>query len=134
MIYFNGETMMKTVLAVTFAAIAASLSASVVAAGDHDGHGAMHAPAAAADHEGHGSMHGGAPDAAAMADGLVKKVDKPGGKLTISHGPLPNGMPAMTMAYRVKESAWLEQLKVGERIRFSTDEGMTTIVRFERVK
>lgn len=112
---------MKTVLALTLAAIAAVLSAPGIAAGEHEGHGAM---------------HDAAPATATMADGLIKKVDKPGGKLTISHGPLPNGMPAMTMAFRVKESSWLDQLKEGERIRFAIDtiNGAMTIVRFERVK
>lgn len=91
---------------------------------------------AAADHDSHGAMHGDAQAAAVMADGLIKKVDKPGGKLTISHGPLPNGMPAMTMAFRVKESAWLDQIKEGERIRFAIDtiNGAMTVVRFERVQ
>lgn len=91
---------------------------------------------AAADHRGHGAMHGAAPAAAAMADGLVKKVDKPGGKLTISHGPLPNGMPAMTMAFRVKEPGWLDQVREGDRIRFAIDtiNGAMTVVRFERIQ
>jgi Cu(I)/Ag(I) efflux system protein CusF len=37
-----------------------------------------------------------------LADGVVTMTDKRSRKITISHGPLPNGMPAMTMAYGVR--------------------------------
>ena len=84
------------------------------------------------------SAHGKAPAspaAAAMplADGLVKKIDKANRKVTLSHGPLPNGMPAMTMIFRVKDAAWLDQMKEGQKIRFATEEiqGELTVVRFE---
>jgi len=73
--------------------------------------------------------------AAAMGEGLVKKVDKTKGTVTLAHGALPNGMPPMTMAYKVKDAAWLDQMKVGQKIRFATDpaDGMT-VLRFEPVK
>ncbi|MGE5468642.1 MAG: copper-binding protein [Ignavibacteria bacterium] len=67
-------------------------------------------------------------------DGTVKKVDPAGGKLTLAHGPLDNlGMPAMTMAFRVKDKAWLGQIKEGDRIRFVADyvNGAVTVVRYE---
>ena len=68
-----------------------------------------------------------------LADGLVKKIDKANRKVTLSHGPLPNGMPAMTMIFRVKDAAWLDQMKEGQKIRFATEEiqGELTVVRFE---
>lgn len=94
--------------------------------------GAFTAPLMAADmaHMEHGAMHAAA--AAQLADGLVKKVDKAAGTLTIAHGPL-NGMPGMSMAFRVKESAWLDQLKAGQKIRFAAEEqsGVMTVVRIE---
>ena len=35
-----------------------------------------------------------------MVDGVVKKIDKAGGKVTVAHGPLTNlNMPAMTMVF-----------------------------------
>jgi Cu/Ag efflux protein CusF len=71
---------------------------------------------------------------AAWVDGTVKKVDAAGGKLTLAHGPLENlGMPAMTMAFRVKEKAWLGQIKEGDHIRFIADyvNGAVTVVRYE---
>jgi Cu(I)/Ag(I) efflux system protein CusF len=59
---------------------------------------------------------------AQLADGEVRKVDKDAKKLTIRHGPLPNlDMPAMTMVFQVKDPAILEQVKVGDRIRFSAE-------------
>lgn len=73
---------------------------------------------------------------AAMAEGLIKKVDKKTGNVIISHGPLPNGMPAMTMGFRPKEREWLNQLKEGQKIRFVTEEanGVMILQRYEAVK
>lgn len=107
---------------ITLLAIAISLSPLAVRAAD--GHDA---------HAGHGAMHMDVAQSA-LIDGLVKKADKRAGKLTVAHGPLPNGMPAMTMAFKVKESAWLDQVKAEQKIRFAlSDDGMT-IVRLETMK
>jgi Cu(I)/Ag(I) efflux system protein CusF len=68
---------------------------------------------------------------------VVKKVDKSAAKVTLSHGPLTNlGMPAMTMAFRVKDAAWLGQMKDGDKVRFMADkvDGVFTIVHFEEAK
>ena len=56
--------------------------------------------------------------------------------MTLTHGALPNGMPPMTMAYKVKDTAWLDQLKAGQKIRFATDpaDGGMTVQRYELVK
>ena len=57
-----------------------------------------------------------------MSEGEVRKVDKGAGKVTIKHGPIPNlEMPPMTMVFRVKEPAMLEQLKAGDAIRFKAE-------------
>lgn len=59
---------------------------------------------------------------AAMSEGEVKKVDKSAGKVTIKHGPLKNlDMPGMTMAFRVKDPAMLDQVKAGDKINFVAD-------------
>ena len=74
---------------------------------------------------------------AALVDGVVKKIDKAAGKVTVSHGPLTNlNMPAMTMVFRVKDSAWLDQMKPEGKIRFVADSvnGNLTIVSFEAAK
>lgn len=89
------------------------------------------------DHGGHLAMHVQATAAASLTDGLLEKVDKAAGKITISHGPLVNlGMPAMTMVFRVKDATWLDQMKVGEKIRFMAEKvnGVFTVVRFEEAK
>lgn len=75
----------------------------------------------------HGAMHATAASSAVLTNGLIKKVDKSGGKLTVTHGPLPNGMPGMTMAFRVKDAAWLAKVKEGQKIRFAIDDKMTII-------
>jgi Cu(I)/Ag(I) efflux system protein CusF len=57
-----------------------------------------------------------------MSTGEIRKIDKSAGKLTIRHGPLENlGMGAMTMVFRAKELVMLEQLNVGDKIRFVAD-------------
>lgn len=58
--------------------------------------------------------------AAALTEGLVRKVDQKAGEIVIQHGPLDSiGMPAMTMSFGVADQAWLQQLKAGDRIRFA---------------
>ncbi|MDA8257156.1 MAG: copper-binding protein [Betaproteobacteria bacterium] len=113
---------MKILIGTTFIALAATFSAPSFAAGDHDSHAAMQAQA---------------PAQVRMVDGVVKKVDKSAAKVTLAHGPLTNlGMPAMTMAFRVKEAAWLGQVKEGDKVRFMADkvDGDFTIVHFEEAK
>ena len=124
---------MRVPLAPVLAAIIATVSASAfaastVSANDHAGHAKAHAA------QGEASMQ--------MADGIVKKVDKPTGRITVSHGPLPNGMPAMTMAFRVKalldknqkKAADPSKLKEGDKIRFMAEQinGAMTLVHIER--
>lgn len=100
------------------------LPAAAIAADEHAGH----------DHQ-HGMMMQSADQAASsLVDGTVKKVDKAAGKVTITHGPLTNlGMPGMTMAFKVKDKAWLDQMKEGDKIRFVADyaDGALAVVRYE---
>jgi Cu(I)/Ag(I) efflux system protein CusF len=72
-----------------------------------------------------------------LSEGMVKKVDKAHGKLTLRHGPLENlGMPAMTMNFRVTAPAWLDRLKPGDHIRFRAEmvNGQLTVTRIEVVQ
>ncbi len=58
----------------------------------------------------------------ALSEGMVRKVNKAQGKLTLRHGPLANlDMPIMTMIFRVTDSTWLDQVKPGDNIRFQAD-------------
>lgn len=114
---------MKTAFAATLIALVAAVSTPVLAASDHNSHDAMPSHASAETQ---------------LVDGLVKKVDKTAGKVTLSHGPLMNiGMTTpMTMVFRVKDAAWLDQMKEGDKIRFMADKvnGAITVVRFEALK
>jgi Cu(I)/Ag(I) efflux system protein CusF len=70
----------------------------------------------------------------ALADGEIKKIDKDTGKFTIRHGELRNlGMPAMTMVFRAKDAAMLDQVKVGDKVRFAAERanGDVTVVHLE---
>lgn len=74
---------------------------------------------------------------APKSTGEVKKVDKASGKVTIKHGPLNNlGMPAMTMVFRVKDPAMLDQMKEGEKINFVAEKvnGAITVIQAEPAK
>jgi Cu(I)/Ag(I) efflux system periplasmic protein CusF len=71
---------------------------------------------------------------AAMSHGEIKKVDKEAGKITIKHGPLANlEMPAMTMVFRVKDPAMLDEVREGDKVKFvaSRENGALTIIQLE---
>lgn len=111
---------MKAFAKVSFIAIAALGVAGAHAAEGHMHHGMMVAQA---------DMK--------MVDGEVRKVDKAAGKITLAHGALVNlGMPAMTMAFPVKDAKWLDQVKPGDKIRFMADKvaGIVTVVHLEKAK
>lgn len=76
---------------------------------DHASHpGHIAAPAAQA-----------SPQAAALTDGEVRKIDKDAGKLTIRHGEIKHlDMPPMTMVFVARDKALLDTVKVGDKIRF----------------
>ncbi|MBS0370219.1 MAG: copper-binding protein [Proteobacteria bacterium] len=113
---------MKTPLGIILTALFAAAALPALAANDKP---------QTADTHNHGN-HAMAP--ATLTEGLVKKVDKAAGRVTLSHGPLPNGMPAMTMMFRVKDPAWLDQLKAGDQILFAADQvnGAMTVVELKR--
>lgn len=121
---------MKVLLTPALIALALNLAAPAMAQTDHSMHGMPAAKLVAA------ATPAAAGANADMGDGLVKKVDKAKGTVTLTHGALPNGMPPMTMAYKVKDAAWLDQLKAGQKIRFATDpaDGGMTVLRYELVK
>ena len=82
-----------------------------------------------ADHASHHPDPKAITPAAPMSEGEVRKVDKSAGKVTIKHGPLANlDMPSMTMVFRVKDPAMLDQVKEGDRIKFSADKVDGTLV------
>lgn len=81
------------------------------------------------------SAHKASSTAASMSHGEVKKVDASTGKLTIKHGPLENlGMDAMTMVFRVKDPAMLQQVVVGDKIDFVAENlnGALTVTKLKK--
>jgi Cu(I)/Ag(I) efflux system periplasmic protein CusF len=52
-------------------------------------------------------------------DGEVRKIEKAQGKITLRHGELKAlDMPPMTMVFRVGNPALLDNLAVGDRVKF----------------
>ena len=74
---------------------------------------------------------------AQLTDGEVRRVDREGKKITLKHGPIQNvDMPAMTMAFAVKDAAMLDRVKAGDQVRFRVVKiGETyTVVAIERAR
>lgn len=71
---------------------------------------------------------------ASMTEGEIKRINKETGKLTIKHGPIVNlDMPAMTMVFRAADAAMLDQVKVGDQVRFVVEkiEGKYTVTELQ---
>jgi len=80
---------------------------------------------------------GNAATSAELADGEVRRVDKGAKKITLRHGTIKSlDMPPMTMVFQVKEPAMLDQVKVGDKIKFdaANESGTYTLTRIELVK
>ncbi len=78
-----------------------------------------------------GSMGAMAPDNAALTDAVVRQVDPSTGMVTLQHGKLKNiGMAAMTMAYKAKDTAMIEHIKEGDKVKVRVEnvDGTPTIV------
>jgi Cu/Ag efflux protein CusF len=74
---------------------------------------------------------------AGTADGEVRRIDTAGKKLVIKHGDFKGmDMPAMTMAFPVKDAKMLDGLKPGDRVKFSVEQagGDLVITKLERAK
>jgi len=72
-----------------------------------------------------------------MTEGVIRKVNKDAGKLTIKHGEIKNlDMPPMTMVFQVKDPAMLDQVKVGDKVRFAVESrgGAMTVTKLEPAK
>lgn len=119
----------KLSLTIVMAAAGAFASAQESTHAGHGGHDAHSGHAAHASHQ--------AASPAALTDGEVRKVDKETGKVTLRHGEIKNlNMAAMTMVLRVQDPAMLEQVKVGDKVRFAADRvnGAVTIVQLEKAQ
>lgn len=90
----------------------AALSLAAAALGVH----AQATPGALANN--HANHH----DTAAQSEGVVRKIDKAQGKLTLRHGPLKNlDMPPMTMVFKAADAKMLDGLKEGDKVMFTAE-------------
>ena len=101
---------------------------------------AFAAPVSALAQGGHSAHHGTAvatPAAAELAEGTVRKIDRAAGRITIAHGTIAAlEMPPMTMMFRATDPAMLDQVKVGDRIRFAAAEqdGALVVTKLEAAR
>jgi Cu(I)/Ag(I) efflux system periplasmic protein CusF len=109
------ENRMKSVLLAVTLALAASAPAWGQAGHDHAGH----------------TMATATKTSAGQADnvGEVRRVNPDTKKITIAHGPLKAyDMPAMTMAFPVKDPALLTKVKPGDKVRFGLEKAGEDLV------
>ncbi len=69
-----------------------------------------------------------------MTEGEVRTVNKDAGKITLRHGEIKNlDMGPMTMVFKVKEAAMLEQVKAGDKVGFRAEKigGEYTVTKIE---
>lgn len=58
----------------------------------------------------------------AMTQGVISRIDAANGKVGIKHEAIDNlKMPTMTMVFRVADPALLQDLKVGDAVRFHAE-------------
>ena len=72
---------------------------------------------------------------APLSEGEIKKVNLESGQLTIQHGPLTNlHMPGMTMSFKVKDAAMLQQVKPGDKVRMLIEkvDGALTVTTLQK--
>jgi Cu/Ag efflux protein CusF len=76
-----------------------------------------------AQHSSHGAAQPAAATAAEMTDGEVRRIDKARGTVLLKHGEIRNlNMGAMTMAFKLKDPAMADQLKVGDKVKFTAEQ------------
>ncbi len=69
------------------------------------------------------SSTGKAMGMASMTDGVVTKIDRTAGTVTLRHAEVKSvGMPAMTMAYKAKDPALLDKIAAGDKVAFSLEQ------------
>ena len=64
-----------------------------------------------------------------LADGEIRKIDKENKKITLKHGDIKSlDMPGMTMVFQVKDAAMLDQVKVGDKVKFQAEKSGNNFV------
>ncbi len=110
--------MMKNLKTLTFFAVILAFAASANAASHAGAPAGMAAPTQAI-----------APASADMAEGEIRKIDMDTKKITIKHGVIKSlDMPGMTMVFQVKDTAMLDKVKAGDKVRFRAEKANGAIV------
>lgn len=84
-----------------------------------------------------GLAAGGLFAASDLTDGVIRKVDKDGGRLIIKHDDIKNlGMPGMTMMFQVKRKSMLDRFNAGDRIKFKvvSEDGRMVVTDIQAAK
>ncbi|HCY62242.1 MAG TPA: efflux RND transporter periplasmic adaptor subunit [Oxalobacteraceae bacterium] len=107
------------VVAANFLIDAESNLKSVLGSFGHAGHGNAAKEGGKKDGEQSQKGQSGAIGAGHKGEGVVEKADAQSGMVSLNHGPIATlKWPAMTMDFKVANSALLEQLKPGARVAF----------------
>lgn len=72
-----------------------------------------------------------------MSSGEVRKIDKDAQKITLKHGEIKSmDMPGMTMVFKVQDPSLLDNLKVGDKVKFNAEkrDGAIVVTAIETVK
>ena len=72
-----------------------------------------------------------------MTEGEVRKLDLERGNIALKHGAIKNlDMPGMTMVFKAKDKAMLENLKPGDKVRFkaSNEDSKFMVTEIEAAK
>ena len=57
-----------------------------------------------------------------MTEGEVRKVDRDSQKITLKHAEIKNlDMPGMTMLFQVRDPAFLDAVKPGDKVKFAAE-------------
>lgn len=69
-----------------------------------------------------------------VADAEIRKIDLENKKITLKHGEIKNlDMPGMTMVFQVKDGVMLDNIKAGDKVKFTADKvkGSYTVMSIE---
>lgn len=82
----------------------------------------------------HGAHGSGPADGRYTGAGVVTRVDRAKGLVTIDHGDIPGYMSAMRMSYEVKDAALLDGIAANDRVTFTVEvaKGDETLVSIEK--
>lgn len=73
-------------------------------------------------------------EAPSWVEGEVRRIDADTRKLTLRHGEIRNlDMPGMTMVFRVQHGVALDNVKVGDKVRFTAmnDNGQVVLTQLQ---